>query len=156
MRWNASNHFTFNYQQHHHPKLTPKQPPPFPRLTTPLSLRRGAGGEALPAYHHLTFTYQQRRHSKLPPKQPPPFPRLTTPLPLRGGAGGEALFPSIYPPNKHLSVGRFTLEILWKICFLLQFLVILYCFCFYFRLHHAMNRHAMCNASSDIRTVEIV
>ena len=71
-------------------------------------------------------------------------------------AGGEALFPSIYPPNKHLSVGRFTLEILWKICFLLQFLVILYSFCFYFRLHHAMNRHAMCNASSDIRTVEIV
>ena len=156
MRWNASNHFTFNYQQRRHPKLTPKQPPPFPRLTTPLSLRGGAGGGALFAPNHFTFTYQHHRHPKLTPKQPPPFPRLTTPLPLRGGAGGEALFPSINPPNKHLLVGRFTLEILWKICFLLQFLVILYCFCFYFRFHHAMNRHAMCNASPDIRTVEIV
>ena len=108
----AYHHLTFTYQQRRHPKLTPKQLPPFPRLTTPLSLRRGAGGEALPAYHHLTFTYQQHHHSKLPLKQPPPFSRLTTPLPLRGGAGGEALFPSIYPPNKHLLVGRFTLEIL--------------------------------------------
>ena len=43
MRWNASNHFTFNYQQCRHPKLTPKQPPPFPRLTTSLSLRRTIG-----------------------------------------------------------------------------------------------------------------
>ena len=47
MRWFAPNHFTFTYQQHRHPKLTPKQLPPFQGVTTPLSLRRGAGGEAL-------------------------------------------------------------------------------------------------------------
>jgi len=42
-------HFTLYYQQHHLPQLTLKQLPPFPWLTTPLSLRRGAGGEALAA-----------------------------------------------------------------------------------------------------------
>ena len=59
-RWNDANHFTTKYQQHRHPKLTSKQPPPFPRLTIPLSLRRGAGGEALFAFHYFTFCYQQR------------------------------------------------------------------------------------------------
>ena len=54
----ALHHFTFNYQQHHHNLLTPKQLPPFPRLTTPLSLRRGAGGEALYALHYFIFYYQ--------------------------------------------------------------------------------------------------
>ena len=48
-------HFTFNYPQHHHLQLTPKQPPPFAWLTTPLSLRRGAGVSALsPSLHPLT------------------------------------------------------------------------------------------------------
>ena len=45
-QWNDAKHFAFNYQRHHHPQLTPKQPPPFQRVITPLSLRRGAGGEA--------------------------------------------------------------------------------------------------------------
>ena len=36
-------HFTFYYQQHHLPQLTLKQFPPFPWLTTPLSLRRTIG-----------------------------------------------------------------------------------------------------------------
>ena len=53
-------HFTFYYQQHHLPQLTLKQLPPFPWLTTPLSLRRGAGGEALFALHHFTLYYQPR------------------------------------------------------------------------------------------------
>ena len=52
MRWFAPNHFTFTYQQHRHPKLTPKQLPPFQGVTTPLPLRGGAGGEALfPSIH---------------------------------------------------------------------------------------------------------
>ena len=58
--WNAPTHFTLYYQQHHLPQLTLKQLPPFPWLTTPLSLRRGAGGEALFALHYFTFNYQQR------------------------------------------------------------------------------------------------
>ena len=58
MVWNAPTHFTFYYQQHHLPQLTLKQLPPFPWLTTPLSLRRGAGGEALFALHYFTFNYQ--------------------------------------------------------------------------------------------------
>ena len=45
-RWFTSNHFTLHNQRHHHPQLTLKQLPPFARVTTPLSLRRGAGGEA--------------------------------------------------------------------------------------------------------------
>ena len=53
----AANHFIFNYQRHHHPQLTPKQLPPFLGLTTPLSLRRGAGGEALYALYHFTSNY---------------------------------------------------------------------------------------------------
>ena len=53
-------HFTFYYQQHHLPQLTLKQFPPFPWLTTPLSLRRGVGGEALFALHHFTLYYQPR------------------------------------------------------------------------------------------------
>ena len=56
--WNAPTHFTLYYQQHHLPQLTLKQLPPFPWLTTPLSLRRGAGGEALFALHYFTFNYQ--------------------------------------------------------------------------------------------------
>ena len=59
-RWNDANHFTFTYQQRHHPKLTPKQLPPFPWLTTPLPLRGGAGGEALFTFHYFTFCYQPR------------------------------------------------------------------------------------------------
>ena len=39
----TANHFTFNYQRHHHPKLTPKWPPPFAWLTTPLPLRGTIG-----------------------------------------------------------------------------------------------------------------
>ena len=42
-RWNAANHFTIKYQHYRHPQLTPKWPPPFPWLTTPLSLRRTIG-----------------------------------------------------------------------------------------------------------------
>ena len=53
-------HFTFYYQQHHLPQLTLKQFPPFPWLTTPLSLRRGVGGEALFPLHYYTFNFQQR------------------------------------------------------------------------------------------------
>ena len=41
-RWFASNRFTLYYPQHHHPLLTFKQAPLFPRLTTPLPLRGGA------------------------------------------------------------------------------------------------------------------
>ena len=57
----ALHHSTFNSQHHRHPQLTPKQPPAFPRLTTPLPLRGGAGGEALfPSphlpHHHETFS----------------------------------------------------------------------------------------------------
>ena len=59
IRWNDANHYSFNYQQYHHPQITPKQLPPFPRLTTPLPLRGGAGGEALFALHYFTFHYQQ-------------------------------------------------------------------------------------------------
>ena len=43
----ALHYFTLHYQRHHHSKLTAKLLPPFARLITPLSLRRGAGGEAL-------------------------------------------------------------------------------------------------------------
>ena len=53
-------HFTFNYQLHYHPQLPFKQPPPFPWLTTPLSLWRGAGGEALFALYYFLFYYQPR------------------------------------------------------------------------------------------------
>ena len=60
MHLSTPTHFTFYYQQHHLPQLTLKQFPPFPWLTTPLSLRRGAGGEALYALHYYTFNYQQR------------------------------------------------------------------------------------------------
>ena len=56
----TTTHFTLYYQQHHLPQLTLKQLPPFSWLTTPLSLRRGAGGEALFALHYFTFNYQQR------------------------------------------------------------------------------------------------
>ena len=56
-RWFASNRFTLYYPQHHHPLLTFKQLPPFPRLITPLPLRRGTGGEALFALHHFPFNY---------------------------------------------------------------------------------------------------
>ena len=38
-------------QQYQYHQLALKQLPPFPRLTTPLSLRRGAGGEALFAFY---------------------------------------------------------------------------------------------------------
>ena len=48
----ASIHFAFYYQQCCHLKLTLQRPPQFQRQTTPLSLRRGAGGEALfPSLH---------------------------------------------------------------------------------------------------------
>ena len=43
----ASIHFALYYQLFCHLKLTLQRPPQFQRLTTPLSLRRGAGGEAL-------------------------------------------------------------------------------------------------------------
>ncbi|MBF1529968.1 MAG: hypothetical protein HXN96_08515, partial [Prevotella salivae] len=43
----ALHYFTLYYQQYQYPQSTFKQLPPFPWLTTPLSLRRGAGGEAL-------------------------------------------------------------------------------------------------------------
>ena len=39
----AYHHLTFTYQQHHHPKLTPKQLPPFQGVTTPLPLRGTIG-----------------------------------------------------------------------------------------------------------------
>jgi len=57
----TANHFTFNYQRHHHPQLTSKQLPPYAWLTTPLPLRGGVGGEASFAFHYYTFNYQQRR-----------------------------------------------------------------------------------------------
>ena len=50
----------FHYQQHCHPQITLKQLPPFQGVTTPLSLRRGAGGEALSALNLFTFNYQPR------------------------------------------------------------------------------------------------
>ena len=59
-RWFVLNHFTLHYQQHCYPQLPFKEPPPFVRLTTPLSLRRGAGGEALYAFYYFTFNYQSR------------------------------------------------------------------------------------------------
>ena len=52
--------FTLYYQLHHHFLLTFKQLPPFPRLTTPLPLRGGAGGEALSPFHYFPFNYQSR------------------------------------------------------------------------------------------------
>ena len=58
-RWIALNRFTFHYQLHQCFQLPLKQPPPFQRVTTPLSLRRGAGGEALFAFYHFTFNYQE-------------------------------------------------------------------------------------------------
>ena len=60
IRWNDANHYSFNYQQYHHPQITPKQLPPFPRLTTPLPLRGGAEGEALFPSHYFIFNYQPR------------------------------------------------------------------------------------------------
>ena len=60
MRPFAANHFTLHYQWHQHNLLTSKQLPPFARLTTPLSLRRGAGGEALSALHYFPFNYPPR------------------------------------------------------------------------------------------------
>ena len=56
----AYHHLTFTYQQHRHSKLTPKQLHPFPWLTTPLSLRRGAGGEALFPSPHSTKWLRMR------------------------------------------------------------------------------------------------
>ena len=53
-RWIALNRFTFHYQLHQCFQLPLKQPPPFQRVTTPLSLRRGAGGEALFPFFHST------------------------------------------------------------------------------------------------------
>ena len=52
--------FTLHYPQHRHPQLTPKQLPPFAWLTTPLSLRRGAGREALFTLNLFTLHYQPR------------------------------------------------------------------------------------------------
>ena len=48
-------HFTLYYQQHNLSLLTLIQLPPFLRLTTPLPLRGGAGGEAL-----FPFPYQTK------------------------------------------------------------------------------------------------
>ena len=59
-RWIALNRFTFHYQLHQCFQLPLKQPTSFQRVTTPLSLRRGAGGEALFALYYFTFNYQQR------------------------------------------------------------------------------------------------
>ena len=42
-RWNATNRFTFNSQQYHHPKVTPKQLLSFSWLITPLPLRGTIG-----------------------------------------------------------------------------------------------------------------
>ena len=61
----ASIHFAFYYQQWRHLKLTLQRPPQFRRLTTPLSLRRGAGGEALFPSNHPSRSLNQR--SILPP-----------------------------------------------------------------------------------------
>ena len=47
MRWIALNRFTLHYQRHQCFQLPLKQPTSFQRVTTPLSLRRGAGGEAV-------------------------------------------------------------------------------------------------------------
>ena len=116
MRPFAANHFTFHYQQHCHPQLPFKQPPPFPWLTTPLPLRGGAGGEALFALHHFPFHYQQHHYPLLTSKQLAPFPRLITPLPLRGGAGGEALFALHHFPfhyQQHYTHDCFTTQLRW-------------------------------------------
>ena len=51
-----------HYQQYQYHQLTFKQLPPFPRLTTPLPLRGGAGGEALFALYYFPFNYQHHRH----------------------------------------------------------------------------------------------
>ena len=59
MRWFVSNHFTLHYQRHQCFQLPLKQPTSFQRVTTPLSLRRGAGGEALFVSHYFPFNYQQ-------------------------------------------------------------------------------------------------
>ena len=61
----ASIHFAFYYQQCCHLKLTLQRPPQFQRLTTPLSLRRGAGGEALFPSNPPSLSLNQR--SILPP-----------------------------------------------------------------------------------------
>ena len=61
-RWNVPIHFTFYYQQYQYHQLTSKQLAPFPRLTTPLSLRRGAGGEASYALHYFILYYQPYHH----------------------------------------------------------------------------------------------
>ena len=57
-RWIALNRFTFHYQLHQCFQLPLKQPTSFQRVTTPLSLRRGAGGEALFVSHYFPFNYQ--------------------------------------------------------------------------------------------------
>ena len=41
--WNSLTYFTLHYQHYRHPQLTPKWPPPFPWLTTPLPLRGTIG-----------------------------------------------------------------------------------------------------------------
>ena len=96
MKQNDANHFTFNYQEHHHLQLIPKQSLPFSRLITLLPLRGRAGVSALFLLHYFTFNNQQHHRPLLTFKLLSPFPWLTTPLPLRGGAGGEALFPLHY------------------------------------------------------------
>ena len=55
-----ANYFILCYQLRQHNLITPKQLPPFLWLTTPLPLRRGAGGEASFALHYSTFNYQPR------------------------------------------------------------------------------------------------
>ena len=65
----TTTHFTLYYQQHHLPQLTLKQFPPFPWLTTPLSLRRGVGGEALFASTHPTFHSKTKHTIKVFDKQ---------------------------------------------------------------------------------------
>ena len=61
----TTNHFTLHYQLHHHPKLTPKLLPPFARLITPLSLRRGVG-ERLYFPHSIPPTKRKGRAFSCP------------------------------------------------------------------------------------------
>ena len=61
----VSIYFALYYQQCCHLKLTLQRPPQFQRLTTPLSLRRGAGGEALFPSNPPSLSLNQR--SILPP-----------------------------------------------------------------------------------------
>ena len=62
-------HFTINNQSHHRPQSPLKQPPPFPRLTTPLPLRGGVGGEALFASTHPTLHSKTKHTIKVFDKQ---------------------------------------------------------------------------------------